>query len=281
MNDKFLVMNTAEIPDSFEKGVSCILRNYSTALIRCHINNEGIGVATLIGSGTFAIIGNKSGILTAQHVARELSHQDALGLTLREDIQGRPYLCKHLTFIDVAIPEHESLGPDLSFIVIPNVYLGTIRAYKSFYPIMAYQDNYMKCFPESICDLWFVYGTIGERTTEEIPEKGFDTVIGYHGFCGMTNAEKSYSVGSYDFIESRADYGELDTPESFGGMSGGGLWRVPLFTADPGKIKAKDYLLAGVIFYQTELNDNVRFIRSHGPRSIYEMVLNKVQENES
>ena len=56
-------------------------------------------------------------------------------------------------------------------------------------------------------------------------------------------------------------------PESFGGMSGGGLWHVvPSESAPTGEFKLE---LEGVAFYQSAPTDGRRVIRCHGRQSIY------------
>ena len=276
MNEGLLTIPASDIPDSLIKEMSHIIEKYSTVLIRLSINNEGKGNATLIGSGTLVSIGEINGILTAHHIARELSLHDALGLTLIEDVQNIIIPYQHLRIIDIAIPQKDSIGPDLSYIIIPDPYLNNIKAYKSFYPILVDKERILKYPQENRQDLWFVCGTIGERTKEEIPQKGFEQVFGYSGFCGMTFVENSYEIGSFDYIEVKAEFGEEVTPKSFGGFSGGGLWRVSLRMDAQCNLLAKEYILSGVIFYEFIL-DEEKYLRSHGPNSVYRKKIDKVQ----
>ncbi len=276
MNEGLLTIPASDIPDSLIKEISHILEKFSTVLIRLSINNEGKDNATLIGSGTFVSIGEIFGIVTAHHVARELSLHDSLGLTLIEDVQNIVIPYQHLRIIDIAIPNKDSIGPDLSYLIIPDPYLNNIKSYKSFYPILVDKERILKYLQENGQDLWFVHGTIGERTQEEIPQKGFEKVFGYSGFCGMTFVENSYEIDTFDYIEVMAEFGEEVNPKSFGGFSGGGLWRVSLRMDAQGNLMAKEYILSGVIFYEFMLNEE-KYLRSHGPNSIYTKVIDKVQ----
>ena len=63
-----------------------------------------------------------------------------------------------------------------------------------------------------------------------------------------------------------------DLPTSFGGVSGGGVWQVPLIRDRQGDLEADDYILSGVAFYQTKLDGNHRLIRCHGRKTVYEKV---------
>ena len=261
--NKYKEFSSSKIPDKFIEGIANALRNYSTALIRLSVGEDEKAIQELMGSGTFVTIGDMAGILTAHHVANQFLTSDGLGLTLIENEQNATIPWKHIRHIEVATPVNDEHGPDLSFLVLPKPNLEGIMANKSFYPLSPIQkDNQAKRDP------WFVYGTIGERTTKESPNKGFVEVKGYYGFGGMTFAENIFSKGEFDYVEVKADYGERDTPRSFGGMSGGGLWRAPLLINDDEKIVAKGHFLSGVIFYQTSLKDGARFLRCHGPESL-------------
>jgi len=59
-----------------------------------------------------------------------------------------------------------------------------------------------------------------------------------------------------------------DAPKSFGGVSGGGLWRILAYISPTtGKI---DWLqrLKGVAFYEFPPKDGGRVLRCHGPSSL-------------
>jgi hypothetical protein len=73
----------------------------------------------------------------------------------------------------------------------------------------------------------------------------------------------------------------LFIPESFNGVSGGDLWLFRDFfqmSEPPQELTRNDYVLAGIAFWQDQLDANTPFVRCHGPRSIYENFLPKVRE---
>ena len=43
------------------------------------------------------------------------------------------------------------------------------------------------------------------------------------------------------------------------------------------ELKAGDYVLAGIVFWEDQQDPNAPFVRSHGPRSIYEKFLREVR----
>jgi hypothetical protein len=69
-----------------------------------------------------------------------------------------------------------------------------------------------------------------------------------------------------------------ETPKSFGGVSGSGLWRFSLAKSSESEIKPLDFQFAGVAFYQLpDTDDGIATVRFHGPRSVYERLLPQVR----
>ena len=64
-------------------------------------------------------------------------------------------------------------------------------------------------------------------------------------------------------------------PNTFGGVSGGGLWKFELYNVN-GKHEVRGKILAGVAIEETAKMDNSRYIRCHGWNSIYKTVYNRV-----
>jgi hypothetical protein len=60
-------------------------------------------------------------------------------------------------------------------------------------------------------------------------------------------------------------------PNSFGGVSGGGLWKVEIDSPDgrPGNEQLGEVTFAGVAFYQGEIDSQCPYVRCHGPLSVY------------
>ena len=70
--------------------------------------------------------------------------------------------------------------------------------------------------------------------------------------------------------------------DSFGGVSGGGVWRVPVYRKK-GDPKGAEYYqnrtLAGVAFYEeNHLPDGRFFVRTHGPKSLYRTFLPELRK---
>jgi hypothetical protein len=57
-------------------------------------------------------------------------------------------------------------------------------------------------------------------------------------------------------------------PSKFGGVSGGGLWSFELYNVD-GRHEIRKKTLSGICFWETAMNDNIRYIKCYGWKSIY------------
>lgn len=270
MKNKHWEMPASEIPEELVKQVAGILHTYSTGLIKLYSDQWDEEEIMLIGAGTFVSIDDIHGILTVQHVAKEFLSGDHLGLTLSEKEHNFSIPVSQLTIIDIAFPENEgSVGPDLSFIAIPHTFLEQITAYRMFYDLTVRREEFFS-IEFSKTDLCMACGMLGHKTTHEEPTGEFERVIGVYGFCAASVVENAFQIGDYDYLDISVDYNlRPDVPTTFRGMSGGGIWRIPLLKDKNNRLLVKDFLYGGVIFYQTEKRDNNRFLRGHGPKSIY------------
>jgi hypothetical protein len=98
-------------------------------------------------------------------------------------------------------------------------------------------------------------------------------------------AKMTYLVGvtspserdGFDYIHARADTRLGQVPDSFKGLSGGGLWRLELGKkADGSLISVGAPKLEGCVFYQTRREGDYVYIRCHGRKSIYDRVLSAI-----
>jgi hypothetical protein len=81
--------------------------------------------------------------------------------------------------------------------------------------------------------------------------------------------------GKFDYWELEAKIDTNGAPKSFGGVSGGGVWRVLVDKKagaglETSRISA--VLFGGVAFYQSAPRKGWRFIRSHGAITTYKVL---------
>ncbi|MDI6785018.1 MAG: hypothetical protein QME64_13110 [bacterium] len=242
----------------------------------------------LIGSGTLIRWGDKYGILTAYHVPHNKAHPfnfaphsgDELGLLIdsREHFIGIPmyYLICH----DIAVPKSPARGPDLAVLeLLLGNELSMLKAKKTFFDLTAHTKHKLQFCKDRRNGIWAISHSIAEYSKRNNFDNG-TTKISVQ--CGITYTTpyRIYHKDGYDYVEVGMSYMNMNKlPNTFGGGSGGGLWKFPMeVTEIEGKrnYKIGNPALAGVIFYQTSLNNDYRRIRCHGPESVYKVLLEKL-----
>jgi hypothetical protein len=214
------------------------------------------------GTGTLVVIANSHYLLTAAHVWEErLKSARDVGITLKEDIN---HCCRiHVSgLVASGLPKPRSWnewGPDLVFLKLPPNHVAGIEAFQSFYRLDMERVGVKLCGIE----VRILMGTPREcgkftRTHAE---------VNINGHFADINAQ-TCSKGEFDYIDLKEDVSLPGVPRTFGGVSGGGLWRVHVFESpESSKIDWRCFL-EGMAFHQSDLVDNHRIIRCQGPQTI-------------
>ena len=123
--------------------------------------------------------------------------------------------------------------------------------------------------PQDDEGFWITNGFIDEETKERHASGVFSKR--FFNLSAAGGAERQPNVGDFDYYYSEVSAeGRAHAPRSFGGMSGGGLWQIPLARSASGSLTSRTPLLSGVVFYQVPTTDIECGVRCHGRRSIYE-----------
>jgi len=261
-----------DFPDDLFDSICESLSHYSVALLRV-TTDQNIENFSLIGSGTLVIANGYFSILTAEHVVTELRGAECLGLFT--SYSGNPHRYKfeknHLSIHKIAKGKNDSDGPDISLIVLPQENIGRLKAEKSFFNIDRRCNRFSTGFMPIDQGFWFTLGYPDVFESSIEPSHGFEAIKGFKGLCGISGIRKEYENHGYDYLEMSIEYesNNQNLPDSFGGVSGGGIWQVPLSRNSHGKLETDEYILSGVIFYQTQLEINNRFLKGHGRKTIY------------
>ena len=102
----------------------------------------------------------------------------------------------------------------------------------------------------------------------------------------FTGIKQRQVKGRLDYLDAHVFFGRSDQEfKSFGGMSGGGLWRVPLVLFLKKSTKERRIILnpkqkpalMGVCFYQKPVRGNRGFVRCHGWKSIYGIGMDRLR----
>ena len=257
-----------DIPEHIHAALLGIFQHYMICLFSIDVEKKTV---TALGSGTFVQSGEEYGILTAAHVVEALRKKDQTGIFLQN---GKGPLVFDRGTLDYLVCEnanHAEEGPDIGFIRLPQVKVGSIKAIKSFVNLDGQVEKLSDEYPENVHGVWCGTGFPEVWGDQQMEGEILRTKV--FGFIGVGTADRFEVVDGHDYIWAGADLcDDGSLPNDYRGMSGAGLWQVTLDHKDD-KISIRDHYLSGVIYYQTNIEDNERFLKCHGRKSIYEYVL--------
>lgn len=277
MNSNNESIMSSDLPESLFARSSDVLHSFSTGLIKIPENKFGQDELVLIGSGTFVKIEGEYGILTAHHVTENLDRNSKLGFFVKPEGEEHriDIRTQFIEVVEIDRGVEDSEGPDLSFIVLPFAKASEIKPYKQFFDLTFHREGILKNPLRPNSGIWFFCGVPNIDTKEEDSERGFEKITTFSSYCGAGMANRIYSSGGYDYVEMDIEYKkESQTPLNFGGISGGGLWFVPIDFGSGKEPEASDHILVGVVFYQSARINDMRFVKSHGLVSVYEKAYN-------
>ena len=230
-----------------------------------------------VGSGVFVNTCGYDGILTAYHVAKPVLESRLFALCIAEHEHALWLRSEHFEHIPIGqMPDNEeerANGPDLSYIIIrdPNL-LGVLRSLKSF----CFLDTQRLSPVNDPLDaqMWAIAGSPHEWKAVVEPGSASDgPLIRLSNWVGLGHFQSRTARDGFDYIHIDTWAGTKDYPFSYKGVSGGGLWLIPLEVDDGGDMQSVRHarpVLAGVAFYETDPPvGNRRVITGHGFDSIY------------
>lgn len=274
-----------------DKTISLKISQITTEIIDEACNSIGDYVTILfyggnvIGSGTFVQCDSCFGILTAHHVIGKGIGLDSfknysdkkLGIAIKENFpRALEFDLVHIRPHEIGRPRNQKyheFGPDLVFLeILDEENLGTIKAHSSFWNISP-QDSLVNDCYNDLSSVWAVCGLPEGWIRIKEGISNFEKVYDCKNLVGLTGIEKRFEKEGFDYFDVSVNYNSKnDIPDTFKGMSGGGLWKILLScTENLQDLKISDIIFSGVIFYQTKLKENRRILRSHGAKSIYEV----------
>ncbi len=244
------------------------LSPYVTPIITLNMLENEIDF-NLLGSGTFVKVKDKYGVLTAQHVinSKKFKNCDEVGFSIREDRHKFSIKKKYLEVIEIGYPLSDKDGPDLALIILNEPDVSTVKATKSFWNMDKYIESNIDIKIGAFC----LFGCPNEMVTIEESLQRFEDSKSFGGLAGIAPVDKEWEREGFSFYNYVVSYDELsDTPDSFEGVSGAGLWHIKLFRNKEGLIKYDKPILAGVAFFQSSIDGNLRSIICNGKKSLYE-----------
>ena len=197
---------------------------YSTPLFALAKAPQG-DLLNLAGSGTLLMKGDNHYILTAGHVWHEvLKDADFVGVTLREIYDHTCLLeASSILAYEPAHPaEWGELGPDVILLQIPAVRVGEIKAFKVFYEM----DAGLKAMVT--CDRNETYLLVG---TPEVLGWYSQNHASVQLLAMWVGSPQLYTREGWDYFDVEAALHPSSEANTFGGVSGGGLWRVQIYSS--------------------------------------------------
>ena len=270
-----------QLPHSLLEAVALNLAQYSIGFLRIEDTPRGQD-AILLGSGTLVTTGSTRAILTAHHVLEVLPKRGRVGLILSPTLHQHTVETQALQYREIARGTIDAEGPDLGAVMLTPSIAASIAAKKVFYNLDARREQLLRAPPDPHDGAWFVHGFVGERTVEEPGRDGFSLIKAFYSFSGAGGPDVlPVQKGDHDYFGFPVSYDARSVaPNSFGGMSGGGLWQVTLRREPQGDIRPIKSLLSGVVFYQEAITDNQCSIKCHGRSSIYKVAYEAIRRSE-
>ena len=272
MADEF-TFRSGDIPRKKLEKPAKFITNHSTVLI---YENQPFG------SGTFVKCGSRFGILTAYHVPYNITKPfnfkpnspDLLGISISNYTHALWIEMQYLNPYFIGIPVDEKYGgPDMVFLeILDQSKLGWIKEYRSFWDIpFGNGVSMIKTCSSNSDSLWAIAGLPQSMKHKEQPKGNFNCVLGLPLQVYFGGIEQWFEADGFDYIELTANYESKDPmPDSFVGISGGGLWEIPMSIdrKDLKTLKFDEPVLSGLQFCQTPLEGNSRRLRCHGCKSV-------------
>ena len=266
-----------ELPNPLRDAMIQDMASYSIGFFRLEDTKLGQN-AFLLGSGTLVAVGDTRAVLTAHHVVRTLPRSGRLGILLSKTCGPHTIDTQGLAFLEIARGTDDSSGPDLGAVVLAPPIASAIAAKKRFYNLAVHRDQMLQNPPDLHDGVWIVHGFIDEGTERSAdPGASGLSIIFYSLSCAGGPYEEAVQIGDHDYFAFPVSLAARSvTPRSFGGMSGGGLWQVPLTRDDQGELVSKTPVLSGVVFYQEPTTDTQCGVKCHGRVSVYQSAFNSI-----
>jgi hypothetical protein len=223
------------------------------------------------------MVEDTSAILTAHHVLDVLPRSGRLGLLLAQTNAPHTIDTQGIAFVKIGRGSTESLGPDLGALILaPNI-ASAVGARKTFYSLSRHREAMLQSPPDLDAGVWFANGFLAEWSKVTYHPGRARATKWFYNFSAIGGPDPSPDRGRYDYFEFPVSHeGRREAPISWGGMSGGGLWQVPLKRQD-GVLVPLPPLLSGTLFYQQPTTVTQCGVRAHGRRSLYDVAYEAVR----
>ena len=229
-----------------------------------------------MGSGTLLSIRGIDGILTAAHVWDDILKRKTneslyevglLQFPVRSTQAQRLRLrLDHVEALMIGSPPFDTeSGPDLAFVRLPIATANALKADSSFANFDKQSASAFSEIPDGVKSHDAVVGVVACWLSDTIDD-GKLIITPIQALHNVGTAKSISPSGGFDRLQfNPLPEADFKLPKSYGGTSGGGLWRA--LTNDENVYFEKRLL--GVAFYERQNDDGTLVVICHGPQSTY------------
>lgn len=267
----------SDIEQSAKASLTERIGSYSVALLAGTSKN-----VSFVGSATLVRVGDRFGLLTAEHVvdSSQVRSADCLGLNFLT-YEHRFKLDRNLlTVHSLGTKPSDTDGPDCAFVEIPAKHTGWIQEKKAFYWIDRKEACLEQRLSEALPNLHFLSGTpqqFSSTTLEQSESRSYRLL--------RTTSQLMVCESMFSYAAQGIDYYDVTMPtespqyaiRTYKGVSGGGLWQTRLRRKSESEPHFfEEPYLVGLAFYQLPDEDGKARVRCQGYKSITRALLSLV-----
>jgi len=233
-----------------------------------------------IGSGTLIKFADIGGVLTCAHVIEALRATAVTGIVtfpVRSwEFQNTTFDLAKCGLLKIGAPPWTEGGADLALIILDPTTFSALCRLGSPIDLERQSSFMLSDGPETPC-IEAVAGVVGEWSVDKTLSPTGRGVMKALLSQGQITSRSPLDPNAPDIITFRPDDPKELVPTSYGGVSGGGFWRINIQDdGGPEKLTLLDVQLLGVAFWQTKSPN--RNILCHGPKDLYHVLLPLIRE---
>lgn len=262
-----------DIPKDILNSIGETIRFYTVAFADFVKRDDGTVAPQLLGTGTLVSAGGVRAIMTAAHVIDILPMNGRIGVFLTPESAPESIDVGGVARVSLPRGESESAGPDLGALILAPSIASTLAAKKLFFNLDSARARILAATPDVRSGIWVAQGFLDEETRVERDGRVVHAYL--YNFSAVGGPDEVVAAGAHDYVDFLVSHDARDSsPERWGGMSGGGLWQVPLSRA--AAITHGTPTLAGVLFYQHPTSATTSGVRGHVWRSVYDILYGEI-----
>ena len=228
-----------------------------------------------IGTGTLIKYNDIRAILSAKHVLDKIKQTDdiLLGVTTEKERVVFPAQYSEKYYLDISDESKEY--PDIGILHILESADRYLRSNKIFYNLNIMKDKVLDDAIDYKYGIFVVIGGSGEKRHVYQDTDHKDLIVNIKVISHSVYLPEHYLKDDYDYFKALAkDKDDIKNDiTSYGGFSGGGLWRVDLKNMNGKIIYDEKPQLLGVAYAQDYNNCGDISIHFNGPLTIYKGII--------